>query len=78
MPTVHMPWDAQLMALRRQVCPRATWDNTCGAWLMTQADAETFLNAAQARMFFCRSSCTLAIDGTTWIVGFKRGTPYRL
>jgi hypothetical protein len=78
MPIVHVPWDAQLVSLRRQLCPEATWDSTRTGWLMTDEDAETFLNAAQARMFFCRSSCTITIDGIVWVVGFKRGTPYCL
>jgi hypothetical protein len=78
MAIVQVPWDAQLVSLRRQVCPQAMWDSAHGAWLMTADDAETFLNAAQARMFFCRSSCTLTIDGTVWVIGFKRGAPYPL
>jgi hypothetical protein len=78
MPMVHIPWDAQLVGLRRQICPNATWVSTTNAWQMTRHDAETFLDAAQARMFFCRCSCTLTTDATVWVVGFKRSAPYRL
>jgi len=45
---------------------------------MTATEAAAFLNAAPAWMFFSRCSCMLIIDDAVWIVGFKRGTPYRL
>ena len=78
MPTVQFPWDAQLVSVRREVCPLATWDSAMCGWNMTQDDAEVFLKAAQARMFFQRCSCTVTSDGAVWVVGFKKGTPYRL
>jgi len=77
MAVVQVPWDAQLVNIRREVCPQAVWDRAAGTWV-TPAEAATFLNAAQARMYFSRSSCTFTIDGTVWVVGFKRGAPYRL
>jgi hypothetical protein len=45
---------------------------------MTATDADRFLKAAQARMEFGRVSSELTIDGMTWVVGFRKGTPYRL
>ncbi len=67
-----------MVSVRREVCPRATWDTAHCAWVMSDADAAAFLRAAQARMFFRKCSCTLAIDGAVWVVGFKPNTPYRL
>jgi len=48
MATVEFPWDAQLVSVRREVCPRATWDTAHCAWVMSDADAAAFLRAAQA------------------------------
>lgn len=77
MPTVRFPWDAQLVNVRREACPQARWDKVTRAWVMSAADAEAFLQAAQARMYFGRLTCTVDIDGVMWVVGFERGTPYR-
>ena len=70
--------DAQLVSVRRKGCPQATRDHATGALVMTATEAAAFLNAAPAWMFFFRCSCMLIIDDAVWIVGFKRGTPYRL
>ena len=78
MPTVKFPWDAQLIGLRRDVCPRARWQKTSRVWVMTNPDAETFLQAAQARMYFARVTCTVTVDDTVWLLGFATDTPYRL
>jgi len=78
MPMVKFPWDAQLISLRRDVCPRARWEKTSRVWIMTDPEAETFLQAAQARMYFARVTCTVTVDGTVWVLGFATGTPYRL
>jgi hypothetical protein len=78
MPVVKFPWDAQLVDLRREVCPHAQWDKAKHAWTMTIQDAEAFLQAAQARMSFARVKCTVAVDGTVWVLGFASGTPFRL
>jgi hypothetical protein len=78
MPIVKFPWDAQLISVRREVCPRARWEKATHAWVMTNADAETFLQAAQARMSFARVHCTVTVDQTVWVLGFTRGAPYRL
>jgi hypothetical protein len=78
MPMVKFPWDAQLISLRRDVCPRARWQKTARVWVMTDPEAETFLQAAQARMSFARVTCTVTVDRTVWVLGFTQGTPYRL
>jgi hypothetical protein len=48
------------------------------AWVMTDPDAETFLQAVQARMYFARVTCSITVDHTVWVLGFTQGTPYRL
>jgi hypothetical protein len=45
---------------------------------MTDPDAVTFLQAAQARMYFARVKCTVTVDDTVWVLGFAKDTPYRL
>jgi hypothetical protein len=45
---------------------------------MTDPEAETFLQAAQARMYFARVKCTVTVDDTVWVLGFAKDTPYRL
>ena len=77
MPMVQFPWDAQLVSVRREVCPHARWDTATRAWLMTQPDADEFLRAAHARMYVCKAKCTVSVDGAMWVIGFSKGTPYR-
>ena len=77
MPVVSFPWDAQLVSLRRDTVPSARWDKAARAWHMTTEEAEIFLAAAQARMYFARYKCTVTIDTVVWIVGFAQGAPYR-
>ena len=77
MPVVRFPWDAQLVSVRRKVCPQAKWDTVTRAWTMTADDADTFLQAAQARLAFTRGSGQIVIDDAQWIVGFVQGAPYR-
>jgi hypothetical protein len=78
MPIVKFRWDAQLMSLRREVCPHARWEKATHTWLMTDLDAEIFLQAAQAWMYDARSQCTITVDRAVWVLGFVQGTPYRL
>ena len=77
MPVVRFSWDAQLVSVRREVCPQAKWDKVTRAWTMTADDADTFLQAAQARLAFTRGSGQIVIDDAQWIVGFVQGAPYR-
>jgi hypothetical protein len=78
MSTVRIPWDAHLVSIRRDVCPRARWDKVSRAWTMTAEDAERFLQAAHSRMNFMRSQCSIDIDGIGWVIGFAQGAPYRI
>jgi hypothetical protein len=78
MPVVRFAWDAQLVDLRREVCPRARWDKASRAWVMTAAEAGAFLKVVQTRKHFSRMQCTVTVDETTWLLGFAEGTPYRL
>jgi hypothetical protein len=75
---VKFPWDAQLIGLRREVCPRARWEKTSRVWIMTDPEAETFLQAAQARMYFARVTCTVTVNDAVWVLGFAQDTPYRI
>jgi hypothetical protein len=78
MPMVKFPWDAQLISIRQDVCPRARWQKTSRVWVMTDPEAETFLLAAQARMYSARVTCNITVDSTVWVLGFVAGAPYRL
>ena len=78
MPIVKFLWDAQLISVRREVCPHARWEKATHTWVMTDPDIETFLQAAQARMHSARLQCTVTVDQTVWVLGFAQGTPYRL
>jgi hypothetical protein len=75
---VKFPWDAQLISLRRDVCPRARWEKTSRVWIMTDPEAETFLQAAQARMYFARVTCMVTVNDAVWVLGFAQDAPYRL
>jgi hypothetical protein len=44
---------------------------------MTAADAEAFLQAAHARMYFARINCIVMVDQAVWVLGFAHGAPYR-
>jgi hypothetical protein len=75
---VKFPWDAQLISVRRDACSRARWEKASRVWVMTDPEAETFSQAAQARMCFARVTCTVTVDDMVWVLGFASGTPYRL
>ena len=75
MAIVQFRWDQLLIDLRRETCPRATWNASRRAWIMTAADAETFLGAAQARLYFAKSSCrfsSTARDGRSVLFEVRR------
>ena len=42
MPTARFPFDAQLVGVRREVCPGARWDRPRRVWTMSQAEAASF------------------------------------
>jgi hypothetical protein len=78
MVSVRFAWSPLLVDLRREVCPKAQWQKQGRQWLMSDSDATNFVGAAQARLDYSRSQAEIRIDGTTWVVGFVRGAPYRL
>jgi hypothetical protein len=77
MPVVRFHWDAQLVSVRREVCPRAKWDKAARAWTMTADEAAAFLAAGHARLSFARDTGQIAIDGEQWLIGFVQGAPSR-
>jgi hypothetical protein len=77
MPSVSFPFDAQLVSVRRDVCPRARWDKARRTWTMTGEEAEAFLAAGHARLAYCRTTARITIDDARWLVGFAEGAPKR-
>src|SRR5689334_555886 len=75
---VRFEWNPVLIELRREVCPNARWQRQGRHWLMTDADAERFIQTAQARLDFQRQQARIRIDDVIWVVGFVQGAPYRL
>jgi hypothetical protein len=78
MSVVRFHWDAQLVSVRRKVCPQARWDKAARAWTMTADEAAAFLAAGHARLQYARTSGQIAIDGQRWLVGFVQGASSRL
>jgi hypothetical protein len=78
MPTIRFAWNPILIDLRREVCPRARWHRQGRHWIMSDAEAQTFVRAAQARLDFQRSQAQIRIDNVSWVFGFVRGAPYPL
>jgi hypothetical protein len=77
MPTIRFAWNP-LVDLRREVCPGARWQKQGRCWMMSDAEAQRFVRAAQARLDFQRSQAQLRIDDIPWVFGFARGAPYPL
>jgi hypothetical protein len=46
--------------------------------MMSDAEAQRFVRAAQARLDFQRLQAQLRIDDITWVCGFVHGAPYPL
>jgi hypothetical protein len=76
--SVRFTWSPLLVDLRHEVCRGAQWQKRGRQWLMSDNDATKFVHAAQARLDFSRSQARIIVDGTTWVVGFVRGAPFRL
>ena len=77
MPSVSFPFDAQLVSVRREVCPHARWDKVRRVWTMTPVEAQAFLAAGHARLDYCRMTARIAVDKELWLVGFAEGAPKR-
>ncbi len=78
MASIRFAWNPVLVDLRREVCPRAQWRKADRRWIMSEAEADTFLRAAQARLDFQRLQAQIYVDEVVWIVGFVRGAPCRV
>lgn len=78
MASVHFKWNPVLVELRRELCPNARWIRKSRQWVMQDAEARTFLLAAQARLEFRRWHTQIRVDDVTWVVGFVQGAPYCL
>jgi hypothetical protein len=76
--SIRFAWNPVLVEVRREVCPRAQWRKADRRWIMSDAEAEMFLHAAQARLDFQRSQAQIHVDEVTWLVGFVRGAPCRV
>ena len=45
---------------------------------MSEAEAQGFLRAAQARLEFQRAHAQIRVDDVTWVIGFVRDAPFPL
>ncbi len=77
MPIVRFRWSPELIAVRREACPRARWMAVQRAWEMTAAEAETFIARSHAALDYGRCHTEIAVDGERWLVGFVQGAPCR-
>jgi hypothetical protein len=78
MPTIRFAWNQMLIECRREVCPGARWHRPGRYWLVNDAEGQTFVRAAQARLDFQRSQAQIRINDVAWFFGFVRGAPYPL
>jgi hypothetical protein len=53
---VRPQWDARVLRVGREVCPRAKWDKAARAWTMTADEAAAFLAAGHTRPGYARDS----------------------
>jgi hypothetical protein len=72
MPSVSFPFDAQVVSVRREACPRARWNRARRVWTMTRTEAEAFFAASHTRMDLCRSTARIAIDDELWLARFAK------
>ena len=76
MPSIRFAWSPTLVNLRREICPGARWQKQGRQWLMSDAEAREFLQAAQARLEFLRAHTHIRVDDVTWVIGFVRDAPF--
>jgi hypothetical protein len=77
-PSISFVWNPILVDLRREVCPGARWQKQGHHWLMSNAEAQGFLRAAQARLAFQKAQARNRVDDVTWVIGFVRDAPFPL
>ena len=78
MPSVRFEWNPTLVNLRRELCPGARWQRQGRQWIMSEAEAKQFLQAAHARLDYQKWQARIRIEDITWVVGFVRDAPFRL
>ena len=78
MPSVRFDWNPTLVDLRRDICPGARWQKQGRRWIMTDAEAERFVQAAHEKLDYQRWQARICVEDTTWIVGFVRDAPFAL
>jgi hypothetical protein len=77
-PSIRFVWNPILMDLRREVCPGARWQKQGRQWIMSDAEGQGFLRAAQARLEFQRAHAHIRVDDVTWVIGVVRNAPFPL
>ncbi len=55
MPVVRFAWNPQLVAVRREACPRARWNSQTRSWTMTAAEVEAFVAAGHVRLEYLQN-----------------------
>ena len=78
MPSIRFVWSPTLVDLRREICPGARWQKQGRQWIMSDAEARGFLQAAQARLEFQRAHAHDRVDDIIWVIGFVRDAPFPL
>ena len=78
MPSIGFVWNPVLVDLRREICPGARWKKQSREWLMSSAEAQGFLRAAQDRLAFQKAHARIRVDDVTWVIGFVRDAPFPL
>jgi hypothetical protein len=77
-PSIRFVWNPILVDLRREVCPGARWQKQGRQWNLSDAEAQGFLQAAQARLEVQRAHAHIRVDDVTWVIGFVSGAPFPL
>jgi hypothetical protein len=76
MPIVRFAWSPLLVEVRREACPRARWIAGQRAWMMSDAEAETFVTACHRKLTYERSQAEITVDDAGWVLGFVQGAPF--
>jgi hypothetical protein len=76
MAIVRFNWSPTLVDVRREVCPSARLEKGKRQWIMKDADATRFLQAAHSRLEFTKCHARIMVNEATWVVGFVQGAPF--
>jgi hypothetical protein len=77
MTIVRFPWNPTLVDVRREVCPSARFEKGRRQWIMNEADANRFLQAAHSRLEYTKCQARVMVDDHMWVIGFVQGAPFR-